>query len=161
MKSKNIFIGVVVFGMTMLTFWGIHRIYTFMTAFDSIEAIEVEKDETVKRDKEAYTEEELFTQRLSNPRAGDIYLIKEAIDSFSFFQIGNVDRNNFMENYPIKIVKNGSNYSNNYSPQKEKFALTIKHGDRIILCRFEEITYLEATDKYVTIHTIGGQKHLS
>ena len=46
-------------------------------------------------------------------------------------------------------------------PQKEKFALTIKQGDRIILCRFEEITYLEAADKYVTIHTIGGQKHLS
>jgi len=46
-------------------------------------------------------------------------------------------------------------------PKKEKFALTIKNGDRIILCRFEEITYLEAADKYVTIHTVGGQKHLS
>ena len=48
-----------------------------------------------------------------------------------------------------------------FQPKKEKFALTIKNGDRIILLRFEEITYLKATDKYVTIHTIGGQRHLS
>ena len=39
--------------------------------------------------------------------------------------------------------------------------MTIKNGDRIILLRFEEITYIEATDKYVTIHTIGGQKQLT
>lgn len=46
-------------------------------------------------------------------------------------------------------------------PEKEKFALTIKNRDRIILLRFEEITYLEALDKYVTIHTLGGQEYLS
>ena len=91
MKSKKIFIGFVVFGMTLLIFFGIHRIYPFLTAPDSIRAIEVDDNGTVKRDNEAYTEEELKAQRLSNPRAGDIYLIKEPNDSFSFFQIGNVD----------------------------------------------------------------------
>lgn len=33
----------------------------------------------------------LMIQRLSVQRAGDIYLIQEPNDSFSFFQIGNVD----------------------------------------------------------------------
>ena len=32
-----------------------------------------------------------LTRRLAVPRAGDIYLIKEPNDSFSFFQLGNVD----------------------------------------------------------------------
>ncbi|MEM6319167.1 MAG: LytTR family DNA-binding domain-containing protein [Bacteroidota bacterium] len=46
-------------------------------------------------------------------------------------------------------------------PEKAPFALTVKKGDRIILLRFEEITHLQAEDKYVTIHTLGGEKYLS
>ena len=46
-------------------------------------------------------------------------------------------------------------------PKKVPFSLTVKKGDRIILVRFDEITYLEAEDKYVTIHTIVGAKHLT
>ena len=47
-----------------------------------------------------------------------------------------------------------------HAPQKAT-ALTIKTGDRIILVRYENIIYLEAQDKYVFVHTIDGQKHLT
>lgn len=40
-------------------------------------------------------------------------------------------------------------------------ALTIKSGDRIILLRFENISYLEAEDKYVFVYTLDGQKFLT
>jgi two-component system LytT family response regulator len=46
------------------------------------------------------------------------------------------------------------------APQKTT-ALPIKTGDRINLLRFENISYLEASDKYVFIFTIDGQKHLT
>lgn len=45
-------------------------------------------------------------------------------------------------------------------PQKAS-ALPIKTGDRINLIRFENISYLEANDKYVFIYTIEGQKHIT
>lgn len=45
-------------------------------------------------------------------------------------------------------------------PQKAT-ALPIKTGDRINLVRFENISYLEASDKYVFIHTIDAQKLLT
>jgi two-component system LytT family response regulator len=40
-------------------------------------------------------------------------------------------------------------------------SLTVRTGDRINLLRFDQITYLEADDKYVWIYLINGQKHLS
>lgn len=46
------------------------------------------------------------------------------------------------------------------APQKTT-ALTIKSGDRIILLRFENISYLEADDKYVFVYTLDGQKWLT
>ena len=46
------------------------------------------------------------------------------------------------------------------APQKAT-ALPIKTGDRIILIRFEQISYLEAEDKYVYVHTVDGQKYLT
>jgi len=46
------------------------------------------------------------------------------------------------------------------TPQKAT-ALPIKTGDRIILIRFENISYLEAQDKYVFVFTSDGQKHLT
>lgn len=46
------------------------------------------------------------------------------------------------------------------TPQKAT-ALPIKTGDRINLIRFENISYLEASDKYVFIYTHDGQKHLT
>lgn len=46
------------------------------------------------------------------------------------------------------------------APQKAT-ALPIKTGDRIILIRFEQISYLEANDKYVYVHTADGHKHLT
>jgi two-component system LytT family response regulator len=46
------------------------------------------------------------------------------------------------------------------APQKAT-ALPVKTGDRIHLIKFEQISYLEAHDKYVFIHTIDGQKHLT
>lgn len=44
---------------------------------------------------------------------------------------------------------------------KKATALPVKTGDRIHLIRFENISYLEANDKYVMIHTADGQKHLT
>lgn len=46
------------------------------------------------------------------------------------------------------------------SPQKAT-ALPIKTGDRINLIRFENISYMESSDKYVFIYTVDGQKHLT
>ena len=46
------------------------------------------------------------------------------------------------------------------APQKAT-ALPIKTGDRINLIRFESISYMESSDKYVFIYTIDGQKHLT
>lgn len=40
-------------------------------------------------------------------------------------------------------------------------ALTIKSGDRIILLRYETISYLEADDKYVYVYTVEGTKYLT
>jgi two-component system, LytTR family, response regulator len=45
-------------------------------------------------------------------------------------------------------------------PQKST-ALPIKTGDRINLIRFENISYIEANDKYVFIYTTEGQKHIT
>lgn len=90
-KSKNIYAALILLGITLLALWGINRAYIYLHAIDAIEQVEVDKDGNVKGDSKANIEEELFIQRLSNPRAGDIYLIKEGLDSFSFFQIGNVD----------------------------------------------------------------------
>lgn len=47
-----------------------------------------------------------------------------------------------------------------HAPQKAT-ALPIRTGDRIVLLRYENICYLEAEDKYVFVHTIDGQKHLT
>jgi len=44
---------------------------------------------------------------------------------------------------------------------KKATALTIKTGDRITLLRFENISYLQAEDKYVYIYTLDGQKFLT
>ncbi|HET9432317.1 MAG TPA: LytTR family DNA-binding domain-containing protein [Chitinophagaceae bacterium] len=40
-------------------------------------------------------------------------------------------------------------------------ALTIRSGDRIILLRFDSISYFEAEDKYVLVFTVDGQKYLT
>lgn len=40
-------------------------------------------------------------------------------------------------------------------------SLSVRTGDRINLLRFDQITYLEADDKYVWIHLVTGQKYLS
>lgn len=44
---------------------------------------------------------------------------------------------------------------------KKATALPIRSGDRINLVRFETISFLEARDKYVSIHTIDGKKMLT
>jgi two-component system LytT family response regulator len=46
------------------------------------------------------------------------------------------------------------------APQKAS-ALPIKTGDRIVLLRYENISYLEAQDKYVFVFTNEGHKHLT
>ena len=46
------------------------------------------------------------------------------------------------------------------APQKAT-TLPMKTGDRINLIRYENISYMEADDKYVFIHTIDGQKHIT
>lgn len=40
-------------------------------------------------------------------------------------------------------------------------SLSVRTGDRINLLRFDQITYLEADDKYVWIYLVTGQKYLS
>ncbi len=45
-------------------------------------------------------------------------------------------------------------------PQKAT-TLPIKTGDRINLIRYDNISYMEASDKYVFIYTTDGQKHIT
>ena len=46
-------------------------------------------------------------------------------------------------------------------PVKEVTSLPVKIGDRIILVRLSEVTYLEAKDKYVSIYTTDGKEHIT
>jgi two-component system LytT family response regulator len=48
-----------------------------------------------------------------------------------------------------------------FQTPKKATALPIKSGDRIILLRYENISYLEAHDKYVYVFTTDGQKYLT
>jgi two-component system LytT family response regulator len=48
-----------------------------------------------------------------------------------------------------------------FQSPKKATAFPIKSGDRIILLRYENISYLEAQDKYVCVFTIEGQKYLT
>jgi two-component system LytT family response regulator len=48
-----------------------------------------------------------------------------------------------------------------FQTPKKATALPIKSGDRIILLRYENISYLEAQDKYVYVFTTDGQKYLT
>ena len=48
-----------------------------------------------------------------------------------------------------------------FQAPKKATALPIKSGDRIILLRYENISYLEAQDKYVCVFTTDSQKYLT
>jgi len=48
-----------------------------------------------------------------------------------------------------------------FQAPKKATALPIKTGDRINLIRYENISYLEAQDKYVCVFTTEGQKYLT
>ena len=45
-------------------------------------------------------------------------------------------------------------------PLKKPTTFPIRQGDKIILVRFENISHLEANDKYVELHTVDGKKYL-
>lgn len=45
-------------------------------------------------------------------------------------------------------------------PKKELISIPVKMGERILLIRLEEITYFEAEDKYVYLHTGDDKKYL-
>jgi two-component system LytT family response regulator len=46
-------------------------------------------------------------------------------------------------------------------PKKELKTLTVRLGDKIMLVRLDEISYIEAEDKYVFLHCIDGSSHLT
>jgi two-component system LytT family response regulator len=48
-----------------------------------------------------------------------------------------------------------------FQSPKKATALPIRTGDRINLIRYENISYLEAQDKYVCVFTLDGQKFLT
>lgn len=58
-------------------------------------------------------------------------------------------------------LQNLQNIISQLKTPRKATALPVKTGDRIHLIRFESISYLEADDKYVFIHTTEGQKHLT
>lgn len=97
-NARYVFSTFIVIGTLLITIWIVNRLYQVFVAIDAIETIEVDDRNNVIQSNKNYTEAELKIQRLSNPRAGDIYLVREPNDSFSFFQIGNVDD---MEEVPI------------------------------------------------------------
>ena len=52
-------------------------------------------------------------------------------------------------------------FANQLKPRKEITSFPVKTGDTIHLVRTTEIAYLEAKDKYVTIHTLEGKEFLT
>jgi two-component system LytT family response regulator len=46
-------------------------------------------------------------------------------------------------------------------PKKEIRTLTVKIGDKILLIQLQDIFAIEAEDKYVFLHTLDGNKHLT
>lgn len=46
-------------------------------------------------------------------------------------------------------------------PKKELKTLTVRLGDKIMLVRLDEISYIEAEDKYVFLHCLDGSSHLT
>lgn len=46
-------------------------------------------------------------------------------------------------------------------PKKEVKTLTVKIGDKILLIQLQDIFAIEAEDKYVFLHTLDGNKHLT
>lgn len=51
--------------------------------------------------------------------------------------------------------------ANQLKPKKVITSIPVKNGDTIHLIRISEVAYLEANDKYVTIHTIEGKEFLT
>lgn len=45
-------------------------------------------------------------------------------------------------------------------PRKVLFSIPVKIGDRILFVSPEEVSYFEAEDKYVYLHTLAGKRHL-
>jgi two-component system LytT family response regulator len=45
-------------------------------------------------------------------------------------------------------------------PRKVLFSIPVKIGDRILFVPPDEVSYLEAEDKYVYLHTLEGKRHL-
>lgn len=52
-------------------------------------------------------------------------------------------------------------YVNQLKPKREITSFPVKTGDTIHLVRVTEVAYLEAKDKYVTIHTLEGKQFLT
>jgi len=52
-------------------------------------------------------------------------------------------------------------FANQLKPRKEITSFPVRTGDTIHLVRTTEIAYLEAKDKYVTIHTLEGKEYLT
>jgi two-component system LytT family response regulator len=52
-------------------------------------------------------------------------------------------------------------YAHQIKPRKEISSFPVKTGDTIHLVRVSEVAYLEAKDKYVTIHTIDNKEYVS
>jgi two-component system LytT family response regulator len=46
-------------------------------------------------------------------------------------------------------------------PKKEIRSLPVKIGDRILLIKTEDISHIDADDKYVFLHTLTGESHLT
>ncbi len=54
------------------------------------------------------------------------------------------------------IKKLAQNYE-----QKKPTAFPVRLGDRILLLRYEQLSYFEADDKYVALFTVAGKKYLT
>lgn len=50
---------------------------------------------------------------------------------------------------------------NQLKPKKTTQAITVKQGDKILFISLKDIAYFEASGKYVLLHTLDGQQHLT
>jgi two-component system LytT family response regulator len=45
-------------------------------------------------------------------------------------------------------------------PKKEIHSITVKQGEKLIFIPLKEVSYFEASGKYVILHTLDGLQHL-
>ena len=67
----------------------------------------------------------------------------------------------FGKSKPTRDIEELRELAKAFTNPKKPTAFPIKQGDKILLIRFENISYFAADDKYVFLYTVDGKKYLT